>query len=177
MMCVASSNWCPTIQNCISMHTWTIWRFLHAHAGLLVDGSMIAEFACRKGSIEKTLRVSRGTLACTFHMVMSCASPSDLDLRLLTFRSLDLTPVTPAILVQKEPRERQSRFEFGKPVECLAMATIKTEDDNPLGLAFGAFPIWRGIRFSLYEHVCVSSEFFLTIVHCGKFALVSASFE
>ena len=43
------------IQHCLmrevsilTVFTWTSWRFLHAYAGLLVDATMIALFACRR---------------------------------------------------------------------------------------------------------------------------------
>ena len=45
-------QWCsivyPWIGNGFIAFTWTIWRFVHAYAGLLVNGLMITEFACRE---------------------------------------------------------------------------------------------------------------------------------
>jgi hypothetical protein len=55
--------------------------------------------------IKKLLR-----LACAFHAHQHTLQ-SNLDLHLLTlFGSLTLMPMTPAILDQKEPQERQRRF-------------------------------------------------------------------
>jgi hypothetical protein len=35
-------------ENILIVFTWTSWRFLRAYAGLLVDATMIALFACRR---------------------------------------------------------------------------------------------------------------------------------
>ena len=72
--------------------------------------SMIAEFACQESSIKKLL----GTLA--------------------------LMPMTPAIFWFKRNHEKGREDLNQKASQYLAIATRKTEDDNPVGSAFGTNP-------------------------------------
>jgi hypothetical protein len=63
--------------------------------------------------------------------------------------------MTPAIFWFKRNHEK-GREDFNqKASQYLAIATRKTEDDNPVGWAFGANQNRRGIWFSLYVHMSV----------------------
>jgi hypothetical protein len=73
--------------------TWTIWRFLCAYAGLLVDGFDDKGVCLSRRLDQKTL-----WSVCAFHAHRH-ASSSHLDFRTMLFWSLalTLTPMTPAI--------------------------------------------------------------------------------
>ena len=80
----------------------------------------------------------------------------------MLFRSLALTPMTPAIFWFKRNHEKGREDLNQKASQYLAIAMRKTEGDNPVGWAFGANRIRRGILFSLYVNVSVISYSELT---------------
>jgi hypothetical protein len=87
---------------------WTIWRFLCAYAGLLVNGFDDNGVCLLRRLDQKTL-----WFVCAFHAHRH-ASSSDLDFRSF-WRCLDLWlwhQWLPQFLVQNEPRERQRRFKL-----------------------------------------------------------------
>ena len=140
------------IGNGFKAFTWTIWRFLRAYAGLLADGFDDNGVCLSRGLIKKTVRS-----ACAFHAHPHALS-SDLDFCLLTlFGSLALT-----LMTFKRNHEKGREDLNWKASQYLAVATRKTESDNPVGLAFGANQIRRGIWFSLYVDVSLISYSELT---------------
>ena len=58
----------------------------------------------------------------------------------MLFRSLALTPMTPTTVWFKGNHEKGREDLNPKASQYLAIATKKTEDDNPVGSAFGANP-------------------------------------
>ncbi len=137
--------------------TWTIWSFLCAYAGLLVDSFDDNGVCLPRRLDQKTVRS-----ACAFHAHWHTSS-SDLDFDLLTlFRSLALTPMTPAFVWFKRNNKKGREDLNWKAHQYLAVALRKTEGDNPVGSAFGANWIRRGILFSLYVDVSIISYSELT---------------
>jgi hypothetical protein len=115
--------------------TWTIWRFLRLYADLLVDGFDDNGVCLSRGLDQKTL-----WLACAFQAHRHTLS-SDLDLRAFWCCS-DLwlwRQWLPTIFWFKRNYENKGREDLNwKACQYLAIATRKTEDVNPVGLAFGA---------------------------------------
>ena len=115
--------------------TWTIWRFLRAYAGLLVDGFDDSGVCLSRGLDQKTV-----WMACAFQAHRH-ASPSDLDLyafwrcwgRLWLWRQW-----LPPFFDSKRKHEKGRRDLNRKACQYLAIAKRKTNDEDPVGLACGA---------------------------------------
>ncbi len=116
--------------------TWSIWRFLCAYAGLLVGGFDDNGVCLSRGLNQKTL-----WLVCAFQAHRQALS-SDLDLPAF-WRCSDLwlwRQWLPHFFWFKRNHEKGREDSNWKASQYPAIATRKTEGDNPVGLAFGTNP-------------------------------------
>jgi hypothetical protein len=114
--------------------TWTIWRFLRTYAGLLVDGFDDSWVCLSRGLDQKTV-----WLACAFQAHQH-ASPSDLDLRAF-WRCWGLwlwCQWLSQFFWFKRNNEKSREDLNRKACQYLAIATRKTDDEDPVGSAYGA---------------------------------------